>query len=368
MSEQDLSDLFATSLQQALEPIAQRLSFLEQAAAQPSSSVSNCDEEDPRSGITNSLPQVDKDSADARGTILDSVRVGELPSSVVVDVEDKTPDRTSRPTVNMFNSLAETRSTGVEARRFQVSSEVASCLERALRHTLTRSERAELVLKFPRPDTPAATTPKLDRSLTDAFGLGRYTREPWFSVQDQLLDALGPLVALWDALVSKPSSMTSTEMESYIRTSITLLGLVNSHLTTKHRVVHLERVDKGLTPVAEEEFPEAGENLFGEQLLERITRRAETQQAFSTVLRRLKDDRKRPSDGDHSSPAKRPRSHSSKTNDDEPRRFFRSAGTGMYGGSPRPRHRPYQTPRATSSQANRGAYRSGVQNRGGRWS
>ena len=323
MSEQDLSDLFATSLQQALEPIAQRLSFLEQAAAQPRSSVSNCDEEDPRSGITNSLPQVDTDSADARGTILDSVRVGELPSSVVVDVEDKTPDRTSRPTVNMVNSLAETRSTGVEARRFQVSSEVASCLERALRHTLTRSERAELVLKFPRPDTPAATTPKLDRSLTDAFGLGRYTREPWFSVQDQLLDALGPLVALWEALVSKPSSITSTEMESYIRTSITLLGSVNSHLTTKRRVAHLERVDKGLTPVAEEEFPEAGENLFGEQLLERIKRRAETQQAFSTVLRRLKDDRKRPSDGDHSSPAKRPRLHYSKANDDEPRRFFR---------------------------------------------
>ena len=222
MSEQDLADLFATSLQQALEPIAQRLSFLEQAAAQPSSSVSNCDEEDPRSGITNSLPQVDKDSADARGTILDTVRVVELPSSVVVDVEDKTPDQTNRPTVNMVNSLAETRSTGVEARRFQVSSEVASCLERALRHTLTRSERAERVLKFPRPDTPAAMTPKLDRSLTDAFGLGRYTREPWFSVQDQLLDSLGPLVALWEALVSKPSSMTATEMESCIRTSITL--------------------------------------------------------------------------------------------------------------------------------------------------
>ena len=97
--------------------------------------------------------------------------------------------------------------------------------------------------------------------------------------------------------MSKPSSMTSTEMESYIRTSITLLGSVNSHLTAKRRVAHLERVDKGLTPVAEEEFPEAGKNLFGEQLLERITRRAETQQVFSTVLRRLKDDRKRPSDG-----------------------------------------------------------------------
>ena len=163
MSEQDLADLFTTSLQQALEPIAQRLSFLEQAVAQPSSSVTNCDEEDPRSGTPSGLPQVDKDSASALGPILDSVRVRELPSSVVVDVDDKTPGRTSRPTVNMVNSLAETRSTGVEARRFQVSSEVASFLERSLRHTLTRSERAELVLKFPRPDTPAATTPKLDR-------------------------------------------------------------------------------------------------------------------------------------------------------------------------------------------------------------
>ena len=148
---------------------------------------------------------------------------------------------------------------------------MAGFLERSLRHSLTRSKRAELVLKFPRPDTPAATTLKLDRSLTDAFGLGKYTREPWFSVQDQLLDALGPLVALWEALVSKRSSMTLTEMESCIRTSITLLGSVNSHLSTKRRVAQQERVDKGLTPMAEEEFPEAGENLFGEQLLARFS-------------------------------------------------------------------------------------------------
>ena len=93
------------------------MSFLKQAVAQPSSSVTN-DEKDPRSGT--SLPQVDKDfldSASAHGPILDSVRVHEPPSSAVVDVDDKTLDRTS--TVNMVNSLAETRSTGVETRRFQ---------------------------------------------------------------------------------------------------------------------------------------------------------------------------------------------------------------------------------------------------------
>ena len=107
MSEQDLSDLFTTSLQQALEPIAQRLSFLEQAVDQPSFPVTN-DEEDPRIGT--SLRQVDKDfldNASAHGPTLDSVRVHEPPSSVVVDTDDKTPDRIS--TVNMVNSLAETR-------------------------------------------------------------------------------------------------------------------------------------------------------------------------------------------------------------------------------------------------------------------
>ena len=152
--------------------------------------------------------------------------------------------------------------------------------------------------------------------------------------------------------------MSPVQVAQHLRAALTHLGSVNNQLTTKRRVAHLERLDRGLVSMAEEEFPEAGDQLFGDQLVDRITWRAETQQALTTVLRRLRGggggggDRKRPSGFQPSSSgANRPRVEYTGPVAAEQPRFFRAAGAAAYGGSSRPHSRPYQAHRTSHSEA-----------------
>ena len=108
--------------------------------------------------------------------------------------------------------------------RLPVSRPVAVFLERTLRHTLTRWERAELVKKFPRPDTPAASTPALDRAIAEFLNTKKLADEQWFSLQNYLLDAIGPLGAVLDAMETDPTRMSPVQVAQHLRAALTHPG------------------------------------------------------------------------------------------------------------------------------------------------
>ena len=116
----------------------------------------------------------------------------------------------------------------------------------------------------------------------------------------------------------------------------------------QRRTSHLRCLDPALVSLASEEFPKAGHELFGPQLLERMRKRVDVQRTVRALLSRLKSGRKRsrPLEAWSDNPsAKRRSEHGFRA----PSSFFRGAGPARYGSSSRDASRPYNTQTARSS-------------------
>ena len=133
-----------------------------------------------------------------------------------------------------------------------------------------------------------------------------------------------------------------------MKATLHLVGSTNNFLSMQRRTSHLRCLDPALVSLASEEFPEAGQELFGPQLLERMTKCADAQRTVRTILSRLKSGRKRsrPFEASSDSPSTKRRSeHGFRA----PSSFFRGAGPARYGSSSRDASRPYNTQTSRSS-------------------
>ena len=79
---------------------------------------------------------------------------------------------------------------------------MVSFLEKHFNRSLSDSEREAIMKDFPKPNCEALTVPKLDQEVKEQ--LKRKGKDPFlggekslFKIQEQLLDATGPLTCLW---------------------------------------------------------------------------------------------------------------------------------------------------------------------------
>ena len=230
--------------------------------------------------------------------------------------------------------------------------------------------KGQLLQKHPRPRTLAATTPRVDvlveRQIPQNLKDLRRIDGQLFEAQSLLLDAAGPFTALWDEVQAEletkrcaPSELVvpANRLLTCVVAGMRLLGAANHRISAMRRERFLAELDKGLTDMASETFPQAGENLFGDELVERIAGRVESQKALSTVLGQLRQQQ----------PRKRPRSPSGsgtgdsrrkQTNSGPPRtgdgrqQFFRRTEGSRYGTVLRGDQSPYF--RGTKVRSDRG--------------
>lgn len=338
-----LAALLHSSIEAALAPVVARLADLEEAsrfpgAGEPVSNASAAGESEgshATEGVR--LPLAERAHSSSEAGYLASESEGH---------DHEGQDQDGDDTFRLVDCDGESTS-----QRVKISSGTAAFVEKAFRLTLSRAERTQLVRAYPRPDTPAAATPSVDRALKDVMDVKRQTDEDLYTVQSRLLDATGPLVALLDAVDAEVAAhpdepfVPAEKVSEALRAALRLLGSANSTISGKRRAAHLERLDRGLATMGAEEFPEAGEELFGPQLVERLTKRAEVQEALTSILRRLKANTAKTKPAWRSpqggNAAKRPRFDRSHPSAVSSTPFFRAAGSARYGGGPRHDSRPY---------------------------
>ena len=258
----------------------------------------------------------------------------------------------SASTVDPLTELVD--ETLASSRKRPVSSETSSFVERIFRRSLSQEQQAALRRAYPCPDVPACVPPSLDQSLGEVVDTSRHVDDQLYQIQTRLLRTAGPLVALQDGLegevTSEPDAVVSAaDVLDAVKAALHFLGTTNNFMSVQRRSAHIQRIDPSLVSLAAEGFPDAGEELFGPQLIERLTKRADAQRTISSLLSRIRADRKRPHDA---SPDHRGAKRRSTRGFRVPPSFFRGAGPASYGGRSRgSTSRPYHSTRPSMRHA-----------------
>ena len=143
---------------------------------------------------------------------------------------------------------------------------------------------------FPKPDTKAVSTPKLDEQVKEQ--LKKRGKDPHFGaekslfkIQEQLLETTGPLTCLWADLLNKEVKISHEDTLLLIQRALVLLGNASHAITLERRKVAWSRINPKLKSLATEEYQERDANLFGPGFLEKASKRMEVDKTLEKVTK-----------------------------------------------------------------------------------
>ena len=133
---------------------------------------------------------------------------------------------------------------------------MVSFLEKHFNRSLSDLEREAIM---PKPNCEALTVSKLDQEVKeqlkwkgkDPFSGGE---KPLFKIQEQLLDATGPLTCLWSDLLNKEAKAFSEEILLLIQCALVLLGSVSHTVSQERRKIARSRINPQLKALATQEY------------------------------------------------------------------------------------------------------------------
>ena len=144
---------------------------------------------------------------------------------------------------------------------------MVSFLEKHFNRSLSDSEREAIMKDFPKPNCEALTVPKLDQEVKEQ--LKRKGKDPFFGgekslckIQEQLLDATGPLTCLWSDLLNKEAKVSSEDILLLIQRALVLPGSASHTVSQERRKIAWSRINPQLKTLATEEYDKRESNLF----------------------------------------------------------------------------------------------------------
>lgn len=115
-----------------------------------------------------------------------------------------------------------------------------SFLEKYFNHSLTEAEREAILKDFPKPKCEALAIPKLDQQVKDQLKLKG--KDPQFGaekslykIQEQVLEATGPLTCLWANLLDKEAEVSLEDTLLLIQRAFVLLGNTSNSISLERR-------------------------------------------------------------------------------------------------------------------------------------
>ena len=163
-------------------------------------------------------------------------------------------------------------------------------LDRHFNRALTEEERDAIMKDFPRPNVEAVATPKLGGEVKDQ--LRSKGRDPHhgaekalYKIQDQLLDAVGPLTCLWSDLLNKDAKVSTEDVLLLLQRALVLLGNTSHSINIERRKVAWAKMNPKLRNLGTENYEKRGTDLFGPGFLEKASKRIEVEKTLDKVVR-----------------------------------------------------------------------------------
>ena len=158
-----------------------------------------------------------------------------------------------------------------EAPSWEPSTVFKEFLETNFRRSLSSSQNFSILEETSLPDLDVFTTPKLDKPIADQIQKN-YKKsvenrdKELIKVQRYVLNVGAPLTALHDLLESK-QELSHDQMLSLVERAICLLGNAANSLSVLRRTTRiLYAINPAKISLAEAPFPNAGKQLFGEDI------------------------------------------------------------------------------------------------------
>lgn len=158
-------------------------------------------------------------------------------------------------------------------------------LRKHARSRLDRDARKRLVAKCPRPkDVPELATPKCDHFIKKPKKGNKNDHDQLlYSIQDEVLDAFGPLSALYSNALEaqqQQSVLAPSDVLHAVQQTVVLLGHASEHISRERRYALLKRHEPSAIPVLQGPLHITGDTLFGPEFLEKMKTQAEESKAF----------------------------------------------------------------------------------------
>ena len=163
-------------------------------------------------------------------------------------------------------------------------------LQKYFKRTLQPEEREAIMRDFPKPNCQSLQVPRLNEEMKAQ--IRKAGKDPHFGVkrslfklQDQLVDAVGPLTCLWADLMNKDAKVDPQDTILLIQRVLVLLSSASHSITQERQKVAWSRINPAtvhlLTEDAEGEKKET--TLFVGGFLERAAKRLEDEKALAKV-------------------------------------------------------------------------------------
>ncbi len=125
---------------------------------------------------------------------------------------------------------------------WEPSKPISAFLEKHFNRSLTEAERKAILKDFPKPTCEALMVPKLDQQVKDQLKLKG--KDPHFGaekslykIQEQVLEAAGPLTCLWADLLNKEAQVSEEDTLLLIQRAFVLLGNASNSISQERRKV-----------------------------------------------------------------------------------------------------------------------------------
>ena len=234
-------------------------------------------------------------SADSESSDQDSVACHQIGRSKRAKRSHSHPPPVER---SVFDPSVLPDATGV-----RVAPEVADYLGKHVRHRLEFDAHKRLVAQCPRPsNVPSVATPRRDDFVGKRRDTGKQSRAPdpdrfLWTVQDEVLDTVGPLCALYSRALSAEQTGTAlspADVIMSVQQTLVLVGHASEHISQERRYKLLRQHEPAAVSVLRSaDLSVSGSNLFGPEFLKLMRSQAKEVKAFQELSSSL-NRRKRP--------------------------------------------------------------------------
>ena len=175
-------------------------------------------------------------------------------------------------------------------RKWSPSEPFRAFLEKNLKRRLTVDQVNEIIGENSLPETEACVAPYLDKQILNYVPNNRRkgveNRDKDLSlIQRALLNSAAPLCCLHDRLERK-EDVSNEEVLTTLQQSLCLLGSANHITTITRRKKILGAINPDKIQLADNEFPNAGKMLFGEDLPPLAAKHSELSRSLSKNLQK----------------------------------------------------------------------------------
>lgn len=175
-------------------------------------------------------------------------------------------------------------------RKWSPSEPFRAFLEKNLKRRLTVDQVNEIVGENSLPETDACVAPYLDKQMLNYVPNNRRksveNRDKDLNlIQRALLNSAAPLCCLHDRLERK-ETLSNDELLTILQQSLCLLGSANHITTITRRKKILGAINPDKIQLADNEFPNAGKMLFGDDLPSLAAKHSELSRSLSKNLQK----------------------------------------------------------------------------------